>query len=88
MGKAVVDCVVHPTPAVMQQYSFCSVDHIIFQLPTPLVQSYGSVEVKRLERSHQSNNSNNGTRKQREMMQVKSLRGRATSKSPPQPTYL
>jgi len=84
-GKAVV---AHPTPVVMQQYCCCSSDHNNFQFATPLVQSNGSEVVNNPDRSHHKSNSNRGSKQHVVMMQVKSLRGLITSKSPPQPTYV
>merc|ERR1719384_913190 len=85
-GLAVV---AQPRPTVVQQKSFCAWDHefsIIAALPKPASQSNGRDEDEP-DSSQQSKGMSN-KRLLRQMMQVKSLLGRTTSKSPPHPTYL
>jgi len=84
-GFVASDVVLHPTPAVAQQNCCCASDQEDSQFMAPVVQSYSAPE-------HNHNNSgNNRSRLRRQhdvMRQVKSLRGRTASKSPPHPTYL
>merc|ERR1719394_2005843 len=80
-GRAVAGRVVaHPLPIVLQQKSCCAWDHVVSHIENPASQSYGS-EVD-------TPDNNKANRQQLVMMQVKSLRGRTVSKSPPAPTYL
>lgn len=88
-GKAVVGTVVQPLPEVMQQYCCCSADHRFCQFMKPASQSNGSDVVPMME-SNQSNRGRRSKRLRRQhpvIIQVKSLLGRTTSKSPPWPTY-
>lgn len=84
-GNAVVNCVVHPFPVVMQQYSFCSMDHMTSQFAAPFIQSNGRDVVPNHDRSHHNTRSRRGS-KQRVMTQVKSRLFLMTLKSPPYPT--
>jgi len=90
-GRAVAGRVVaHPLPMVLQQKSCCAWDHAVSHIENPASQSYGS-EVDPNPDNNQANrgsNSNKLNKQQLVMMQVKSLRGRTVSKSPPAPTYL
>jgi len=52
------------------------------------VQSKGREVVNKLDSNHHRSNKRRGSKQHVVMMQVKSLRGLAMSKSPPQPTYL
>jgi len=84
-GKAVVE---HPTPVVMQQYCCCSSDHRSFQFATPWLQSKGREVVNKPDSSHHNSSKSRGSKQHEVIIQVKSLRGLAMSKSPPHPTYL
>jgi uncharacterized protein YcfJ len=90
-GNAVAGTVVaHPRPTVMQQKSFCSWDHRESKSMKPSLQSkrFEVDEVKH-DKSQQSRGINNKLKRQQLVIkQVKSLLGRTTSKSPPQPTNL
>merc|ERR1719464_1826622 len=89
-GRAVAGrVVVHPLPMVLQQKSCCAWDHAVSHIGKPSSQSYGSV-VPTPDNNQRSNGSNSSklNKQQLVMMQVKSLLGRTTSKSPPAPTYL
>jgi len=90
-GNAVAGMVVaQPRLTVIQQKSFCSWDQRLSKSMKPSLQSnrFDVDEVKQ-DRSQQSKGINNKLNKQQlVIMQVKSLLGRTTSKSPPHPTNL
>jgi len=89
-GRAVAGRVVaQPLPMVLQQKSCCAGDHAVSHIENPASQSYGSVDPTPDSNQANRGSSNNKLNKQQlVMMQVKSLRGRTVSKSPPAPTYL
>merc|ERR1719266_1948553 len=76
-------------PTLAQQKSFCCCDHMFRSNPGAAMQSYISVEpMPANNQSSRGINNNRLKRQQLVMMHVKSLRGRTTSKSPPNPMYL
>merc|ERR1712242_16622 len=90
-GRAVAGRVVaQPLPMVLQQKSCCAWDHVVSHIENPASQSYGSDVDPNPDSNQRSRGSNSSrlSKQQLVMMQVKSLLGRTTSKSPPAPMYL
>jgi len=89
-GITVGGTVAQPRPTVAQQKSFCAWDHgNCVVAPKPASQLNGS-DVDVPDSSQQSRGMSNSRLRRQQLvkMQVKSLLGLMTSKSPPCPTYL
>merc|ERR1712045_57788 len=89
-GRAVTGRVVaQPLPIVLQQKSCCAWDHVVSHIENPASQSYGSdVDTPDSSQASSGSKSSKLSKQQPVIIQVKSLRGRTVSKSPPAPMYL